>query len=183
MKQIINHFNQRTEEATKQALDLLFDTLVVNGTKIKKASVRVSYLENASRQFDTVCIDQDEGDDSSGETCIRRALTERIEVAGTDGNLIFVNRIILTPGFEQQTKNIGRFRRPEGVTHYAGIMLHEVGHIYHIRPETSSLFNPVWRDFTLRRLKGKTPTPRQLTEFNEEAADCFATSFISLGFF
>lgn len=175
-RRVIDLLNQRTLETSQQAVDLIVSLVRVQGQPIA-SNIRVLFLENNEQrrpQVTLVCPPSE-----TELPCTRLQLPEFIETGATDGVNIYMNRVTLTERFEQATRGRGRFARPPFVTHYAAIVLHELGHIYHIRRASRSLFVPAWNEFLQRTSTALVPNPQQLRQFIEEAADCFATAFIA----
>ena len=104
-----------------------------------------------------------------------------VKFAATNGSIMFINRVIQTAAFQANRRvRFLRFAVPPGVSHYAAIVAHELGHAAHIADATrASLFSATWRNYVARR-NGAMPSPREFDEFVEEVADHFAVGVFAL---
>ena len=104
-----------------------------------------------------------------------------VRYAATNGEIIFINRRIQPAAFQAQVGlRFLRFALPPGITHYAAIVAHELGHVAHIAPAArAALYGATWANYVERR-RGAMPSPTELDEFVEEVADRFAIDVFSL---
>ena len=107
---------------------------------------------------------------------------DRIDTASTNGKFLKIYTGIITDEeFERQPGHLGR-KRPSWVSHYAAVILHEVGHIVHKRFRTGGRRE-------VRRVMGSLYRPRcfldpgefeSKRDWAEWFADMFTLSLITL---